>query len=355
MISSDEAGITDDELAKIGTALWMAEADGSAVPGFVLLVRLLATTGMRLGEALALTWPNVDLPGRAIRLHAAKTKGRARTVHLGAAAVAILDAIAERDGYVVHGLDPSKPFPVSTAEKAWARLRERAGIPEARLHDLHHTAGTFAALSGANAFAVRDLLGHRTLSNEKRRRAREARDRAIDHEQRRRNRIMRFAERQFIARRWIAFVNITDWCAQSTTAAGVDEEKKAKDLAYRRLADSILNGELEKGGRSKILYLDPTVMDDGALSQWWLTREQFEVAFEVAAMPPAPSGPFAVLNCCWVPRELARNWLESHGYPWPSHFAPNEISLSAESAPHNPPQQRRFGPKPTRDKPQGGR
>jgi integrase len=50
------------------------------------------------------------------------------------------------------------------AQHAWDRLRERAGISDARMHDLRHTAGTFAALAGANAFAVRDLLGHRTLA-----------------------------------------------------------------------------------------------------------------------------------------------------------------------------------------------
>ena len=159
-----ERFFTDDELAKIGGALSTVEAEGSEAPGFILLVRLLATTGMRLGEALALTWLNVDLAGRAIRLPAAKTKGGARTVHLGAAAVAILDLIEERDGHVIRGIDPKKPLPVSTAEKAWQRLRERAGIPDGRLHDLRHTAGTFAALAGANAFAVRDLLGHRTLA-----------------------------------------------------------------------------------------------------------------------------------------------------------------------------------------------
>jgi integrase len=159
-----ERFFTDDELAKIGATLSAAEAEGSEVPGFILLVRLLATTGMRLGEALALTWPNVDLSGRTIRLPAAKTKGGARTVHLGAASVATLDAIEERDGYVIRGFDPSKPLPVSTAEKAWQRLREHAGIPDGRLHDLRHTVGTFAALAGANAFAVRDLLGHRTLA-----------------------------------------------------------------------------------------------------------------------------------------------------------------------------------------------
>ena len=85
-------------------------------------------------------------------------------MHLGGGAVAILDAIEERESFLVHGLDPRKPLPVSTAEKAWERLRKLAGIPDGRLHDLRHTAGTFAALAGAHAFAVRDLLDHRTLA-----------------------------------------------------------------------------------------------------------------------------------------------------------------------------------------------
>jgi integrase len=85
-------------------------------------------------------------------------------VHLGAGAVAILDAIEDRDGNVIRGLDPAKPLSINSAEKAWQRLRERAGIADGRLHDLRHTAGTFAALAGGSAFVVRDLLGHRTLA-----------------------------------------------------------------------------------------------------------------------------------------------------------------------------------------------
>ena len=153
---------TDGELAKLGNALSAMEIEGVEAPGFILLVRLLATTGMRLGEALDLLWSDVDLQGRAIRLRDAKAG--ARTVHLGGAAIALLDAVNERDSYVVRGPKADKPFSVNTAQKAWKRLRERAGINNGRLHDLRHTAGTFAALAGANAFAVRDLLGHRTLA-----------------------------------------------------------------------------------------------------------------------------------------------------------------------------------------------
>lgn len=157
-----ERFFADDELAKIGNALAAAERDSTETHGFILLVRLLATTGMRLGEALALQWADVDLPGRAIRLRDAKAG--ARTVHLGVAAVTLLDAAKAATGYVVHGLDPSAPLSAPSAEKAWARLREHAGIPDGRLHDLRHSVGTFAALAGANAFVVRDLLGHRTLA-----------------------------------------------------------------------------------------------------------------------------------------------------------------------------------------------
>jgi integrase len=155
---------SDSELARIGQALGVADQENAELPGFLLLVPLLATTGMRLGEVLALQWAYVDLPARVIRLPDAKTG--ARTVHLGAGAVAILDAIpeSERVGYVVHGADADKALAPSTVQHAWARLRERAGIVDGRFHDLRHTAGTFAALTGANAFAVRDLLGHRTLA-----------------------------------------------------------------------------------------------------------------------------------------------------------------------------------------------
>jgi integrase len=154
--------LTDNELARFGDALATAEREGTALPGFVLLVRVLATTGMRLGEALALRWSDVDLAGRAIRLRDAKTG--ARTVHLGAAAVALLDAVEDKSGHVVHGPDPGGSLSSSIAHHAWAQLRDKAGIPDGRLHDLRHSVGTFAALGGANAFVVRDLLGHKTLA-----------------------------------------------------------------------------------------------------------------------------------------------------------------------------------------------
>jgi integrase len=156
-----ERFFTDDELARIGAAITAMEGEGIEAPGFILLIRVLATTGLRLSEALALNWSDVDLPGRAIRLRDAKSG--ARTVHIGAAAAAILDAAANKSGPVMRDREGA-PLSFGKAQHAWARLRARAGLPDGRLHDLRHSVGTFAALAGANAFVVRDLLGHKTLA-----------------------------------------------------------------------------------------------------------------------------------------------------------------------------------------------
>lgn len=37
-------------------------------------------------------------------------------------------------------------------------------LDDARFHDLRHTVGTYAGQAGANAFLVRDALGHKTLA-----------------------------------------------------------------------------------------------------------------------------------------------------------------------------------------------
>jgi hypothetical protein len=133
---------------------------------------------------------------------------------------------------------------------------------------------------------------------------------------RRRECIDKFRQRQRAARRWIEFVEIAKWCARSTTAAGADNEQRALELAYQRLANSVLQGEFEPSGRSKILYLDPRVMGDGMTPRWRLSQEQFEIAATIAA----PSLPIVVLARCWLRRERAAAWLELNGYRLPPYL-----------------------------------
>jgi integrase len=152
----------DAEMRRIGEAIAKAQESKSELPGCIACARLLALTGMRLGEVLSLRWSEVDLAAGCIRLPDAKTGPRA--VPLGTAALAMLASLERTGDYVVHGPDAGLPLSANTFRHAWNRIRANARIPDARPHDLRHSAATYAAQAGANAFMVRDLLGHKTMS-----------------------------------------------------------------------------------------------------------------------------------------------------------------------------------------------
>jgi integrase len=152
-----------DELRHIDRALTEGERQGTFLPGVILAIRLLALTGCRLGEILGLHWSDIDFMRRAFLIRDAKAGARTQTV--GAPVLALLaDRKPNTDGWVVEGAAPGKPLSRNTLEKSWQRIRVKAGLSNARLHDFRHTVATTAAQGGANAFTLRDLLGHKTLA-----------------------------------------------------------------------------------------------------------------------------------------------------------------------------------------------
>ena len=157
-----ERYFTEEELKRIGQALNAAESHGTALPGYVNAVRLLALTGMRLGELMRLRWAEVDVEGRMIRLTDAKTG--ARSVPIGEPVTEILCDIPRDGELVLHDADPKTPLSQWAFRRLWNHVRDEADIPDGRPHDFRHTAGTFAAQAGHNAFIVRDLLGHNSLA-----------------------------------------------------------------------------------------------------------------------------------------------------------------------------------------------
>lgn len=135
------------------------------------VIRLLLFTGARLSEIRELRWRDVDLEGGAIALP--DRKGGERRAHpVSTMALGILKELPR--AFVKGGkpspwvfsapTDASKPLSRSVVSHAWQALRARAAIPDVRLHDERHTAGTFAGQTGANAFLVRDLLRHKTTA-----------------------------------------------------------------------------------------------------------------------------------------------------------------------------------------------
>jgi integrase len=156
--------------------------------------RLLAYTGMRRGEALALRWRDVNLDagtvsvrrsagvirvkGEGAAIEEGDTKsGKPRVVDLDAATVAVLRAHRKqrgsmalqlaRDDALVLGdqegrhLHPERFTRTFGAEVA--RCRKALGdsaAPVIRLHDLRHTHATLLLLAGVPVHVVSERLGH---------------------------------------------------------------------------------------------------------------------------------------------------------------------------------------------------
>ncbi len=159
-----ERFLSEAELARLGAVLDQAEREQLALPGVINTLRLLALTGCRLGEILSLRWEDVDFEVGTLDLPDAKAGARAHPVAAPALAVLAHIPTVEGSPWVLHGASPRSRLAVNTVEQTWRRLRQRAGLEDVRIHDLRHTAGTYAGQAGANAYLVRDLLGHKTLA-----------------------------------------------------------------------------------------------------------------------------------------------------------------------------------------------
>ena len=126
-------------------------------PHIVAIVRLLMLTGCRLGEVLALEWDWI----KGKRIHLPDSKSGPRTVWLSNPARAVIDAIP-RYGSDCPFLFPARPPTrhIDTIQRQWERIRNEAGLPGLRNHDLRHSWASTAAMNGVDMVTVAKLLGH---------------------------------------------------------------------------------------------------------------------------------------------------------------------------------------------------
>lgn len=167
-----ERFLSDEELKKLGKALDKSDRsepfdDGKCLkvgPEVANALRLLALTGCRASEIVSLKWAYVDFTNNVLWLPETKTGARGHTI--GAYAIALLSGLDREEGaeWVFPSERTGTHITVNAASQAWRRIREKAGLEGIRLHDLRHTVGTYAGQTGANAFLVRDKLGHRQIS-----------------------------------------------------------------------------------------------------------------------------------------------------------------------------------------------
>jgi len=144
-------------------------------------------TGLRLGELLALTVEDVDLPGRRLNVRATLTEVNGRTPRLqreepksraGIRQVPIVEVLAARLQEHLDALGPTQggavfASPVGTwmsksnfYRDAWKPTRSAAGREDFTFHDLRHTAASLLlAHTGAELAELKFVLGHSQIAH----------------------------------------------------------------------------------------------------------------------------------------------------------------------------------------------
>ena len=149
-----ERFLSVEEMARLNVVL---TRDESYCPQAVAIVRLLMLTGCRAGEVVSLQWDWI----RGMRIYLPDSKSGPRTVWLSSAARAIIDAIP-RYSPDCPFLFPARPptRPINKLAYQWDRIRNEAGLPGLRIHDLRHSWASVAAMNGVDMVTVAKLLGH---------------------------------------------------------------------------------------------------------------------------------------------------------------------------------------------------
>lgn len=148
------------------------------------LFRFLISTGLRLGEALALTPADIDLDGRvpSVRVtkawkHGAgssyvigtpKTKRGTRTVALAPSTVELIRPLVEGLHPARHVFVPARaaqPPGYRQVQVDWKSAVKRSKISKTpRIHDLRHSHASMMIAAGMNLFELATRLGHENIS-----------------------------------------------------------------------------------------------------------------------------------------------------------------------------------------------
>jgi integrase len=167
--------LSQAELAALGEVMAGAERDGfvclpvcegvratakrvSMTSSALVALRLLILTGARKNEIQSLRWEWVDIAGARLNLPDSKTG--AKTIPLGAAALAVLQAIPRVAGnphVIVGGVQGAA---LVNLKDPWGAIREAAGLEDVRIHDLRHSFASVGAAGGLSLPIIGAILGH---------------------------------------------------------------------------------------------------------------------------------------------------------------------------------------------------
>ena len=148
---------------------------------FVLLI---ARTGLRIGEAVALQWHDIDFHGRFLTVQrnwvdgtlTTPKSGKGRRVDMSRMLTEILTALlVERKketlkkgwGEVPHWVFTtaagSMMDPDNFRKRVWPKLLAKAGMRKIRIHDLRHSFACLFIQQGESLVYVKEQMGHHSI------------------------------------------------------------------------------------------------------------------------------------------------------------------------------------------------
>ena len=132
------------------------------------IVICLLDTGLRLNEALTLTWATVDFANDLIHITAFNSKtAKPKTVPISRRLREELERLLEeRKVLDVINTRPStdRVFGIeNNVNRSWRTARKLAGLEDVRIHDLRHTFGTRLDRSGFTQAQIARMLGHQQV------------------------------------------------------------------------------------------------------------------------------------------------------------------------------------------------
>lgn len=171
--------------------LFMVTAQKQCPPQFYTLFRLLAFSGIRIGEASALTWNDIDFDSAAITINKTvtylkngkatvsdpKTKSSNRTVYIDKKTLVILQQWQnmQRIELLKKGFNANSPQQLvftsmtnsfilrDTSDRWIKRISKESGIHSISPHGFRHTYATLAIQSGMNPKELQAQLGHSNI------------------------------------------------------------------------------------------------------------------------------------------------------------------------------------------------
>lgn len=163
-----ERYITPEETQRL-----FLELERSRNPILRHIVAFLLLTGARKSEALNSKWDDFDFTIQSWTIPRTKGGGYRRVMISGAIEHILADVrdlhverLGKQHELVFPNFKTGEPF--VNVHRAWDFARQKAGMPDLRMHDLRHSFASALVNRGVSIYEVQNLLGHSSINTTKR-------------------------------------------------------------------------------------------------------------------------------------------------------------------------------------------